>query len=162
MVDDRTGHPGYINQPTTIEALNQLAVVCGDSAHLFQAAHEALSNDLLRALLGNYAQQRTHFTIALRAEIHRQGGMAEERSSLQGTLHRGWLNIKSALTGGDEQAIVSECLRQEEVVLQTYDDVCHKMDLPADVLALVERQYKELRLIYTNLRRIEERINILL
>lgn len=160
MAKDRPEKPGQANQSTVVEALNWLAVVCKESAYVFQEAYEASSNELLRALLKSYAQQRTHFAIALRAEIYRQGGDAKQSSSLHEKQHDGWLNINSALNEGVEQAIVEACLHQEEIVLQTYDKVC-QMNLPADVLALVERQHKELRLTYNNIRRIEEHIDII-
>ncbi|MGH9895549.1 MAG: PA2169 family four-helix-bundle protein, partial [bacterium] len=56
-------------------------------------------------------------------------------------LHRGWLNVKSAITGKDEAAVLAECERGEDVALQHYQDALRE-DLPSDVRNLIERQYQ--------------------
>jgi len=55
------------------------------------------------------------------------GGDPETESSLTGYLHRGWINLKSLLTGKDDQSVLSEVERGEEFALKAYNDACEKL-----------------------------------
>jgi uncharacterized protein (TIGR02284 family) len=56
-------------------------------------------------------------------------------------MHRVWTNLKAAVTGGDDKAILIECERGEDAAKAAYQEAL-KSDLPADVQTLVQRQYK--------------------
>ena len=58
-----------------------------------------------------------------------------------GAIHRGWINLKAAVTGKNEEAIINECERGEEHAAHVYEDALQK-DLPLDTRAIVERQYR--------------------
>ena len=57
------------------------------------------------------------------------------------SLHRGWVNIKSTITGMDEAAVLAECERGEDAAKRAYEAALKK-DLPLDVRSIVERQYQ--------------------
>ena len=67
------------------------------------------------------------------------GGDPETSSSATGALHRGWVNLKSVLTGHSETAILNECERGEDVALKHYKEALEK-DLPANVRSILEKQ----------------------
>jgi uncharacterized protein (TIGR02284 family) len=69
------------------------------------------------------------------------GGDPERGSSGSGSLHRARVDIKSAITGMDEAAVLTECERGEDVAEQAYENALSK-DLPSDVRAIVERHYQ--------------------
>src|SRR5438094_4948395 len=51
------------------------------------------------------SQQRSRFATSLQAEARKlEEEKPETSSSATGALHRGWINLKSAITGGDEHA----------------------------------------------------------
>jgi uncharacterized protein (TIGR02284 family) len=56
-------------------------------------------------------------------------------------MHRGWINLKAAITGKNEEAIMAECERGEEHAAHVYEDALQK-DLPLDTRSIVERQYR--------------------
>jgi uncharacterized protein (TIGR02284 family) len=55
-------------------------------------------------------------------------------------LHRRWVDLKSAITGKDDEAILNECERGEDVAVKSYRNALEK-DLPPDIRSVVERQY---------------------
>ena len=57
-------------------------------------------------------------------------------------MHRGWVNLKSALTGRDDHAILAECERGEDSAVRSYQDALAH-DLPSDVRSSVEEQYRQ-------------------
>jgi uncharacterized protein (TIGR02284 family) len=73
--------------------------------------------------------------------VRRLGGDPERTGSVAAAVHRGWINLKSAVTGKDDAAILTECERGEELAVKSFEDALDK-DLPADVRALVDRLYR--------------------
>jgi uncharacterized protein (TIGR02284 family) len=69
------------------------------------------------------------------------GGKPETGGSMTGALHRGWVDVKSAVTDRSDHAILAECEKGEDVAKKRYHDALEE-DLPADVRAIVERQYQ--------------------
>jgi uncharacterized protein (TIGR02284 family) len=147
-------------QQAVIDSLNQLIVACEDSEQVFRMVSETVTSDVLKTLFANYAEQRAQFAIALKAEVHRQGGKPKLSGSLTGAMHRGWMSIKAALTSGDEKALVSECLHSEETTIQAYADIC-RQTIPADVLSFVNRQYEGIVQVYNHIRTIANRLDLI-
>lgn len=57
------------------------------------------------------------------------------------TLHRRWIDIKSGITGGDDEAILNACERGEDVAVSDCRTALEQ-DRPPDVRRRVERQYQ--------------------
>lgn len=127
-----------------IAALNELIETCRDGQEGFRVAAEGVKNAELRESFHGYALQRAAFVGALQDEVRRLGGEPEQTGSLVATLHRGWMGLRAALEGGDDRAVVAECERGEGVALESYRAALDT-DMPADVRAMVERQFAELR-----------------
>jgi uncharacterized protein (TIGR02284 family) len=82
------------------------------------------------------------------------GGDPEKSGSAVGAIHRGWMDIKSALTGKDDRAIITECERGEDSSVKNYEEALKK-NLPADVYVLVNRQYNEIKQAHDRIRSLE-------
>jgi uncharacterized protein (TIGR02284 family) len=70
-------------------------------------------------------------------------------------VHRGWINIKAAVTGKDEGAIISECERGEDVAKRNYQHALEQT-LPSDVRLLIERQYMQVKDAHDHVRSLEK------
>ena len=91
------------------EVIDNLIETLKDGQEGFKQAAESVRNPALKALFSDYSQQRSRFAAALQSEARRQGETEPENSSsATGALHRGWINLKSAITGGDEHAILAD------------------------------------------------------
>ena len=127
-----------------ISTLNNLIETCRDGQEGFRAAAEGVKDAELRGLFQDYARQRAHFAGELQDEVRRLGGEPEQTGSLVASLHRGWMGLRAALEGGDDRAVVSECERGEDVALESYRAALGT-DMPANVRAMVERQFAEVK-----------------
>jgi uncharacterized protein (TIGR02284 family) len=127
-----------------VSTLNNLIETCRDGQEGFRTAAEGVKRADLRELFGRYSQQRAGFVGELQDEVRRLGGDPERTGSLVASLHRGWMGLRAALEGGDEQAIVSECERGEDVAMASYRGALGT-DMPANVRAMVERQFAEIK-----------------
>jgi uncharacterized protein (TIGR02284 family) len=137
-----------------ISTLNNLIETCRDGQNGFQTAAEGIRNSDLKTLFHTYAQQRAQFAGELQDEVRRLGGDPETSGSVAATLHRGWINIKSAVTGEDENAVISECERGEDAAVSNYRAALDA-DLPANVRALVERQFTHVKEAHDRIRSLE-------
>jgi uncharacterized protein (TIGR02284 family) len=95
-------------------------------------------------MFGEAARRCAQGAAELKAKVRALGGNPDNSGSVSGSLHRGWVNIKSTITGMDEAAVLAECERGEDVAKKSYEDALKK-DLPADVRSMVERQYQGVR-----------------
>src|SRR5438105_13427007 len=103
------------------EIIDELIETLKDGQEGFKQAAEGVSDPKLKSLFRDYSQQRSRFAAALQSEARRQGETEPENSSsATGALHRGWINLKSAITGGDEHAILTECERGEDSAVEEY------------------------------------------
>jgi uncharacterized protein (TIGR02284 family) len=111
-----------MNRDEVIATLNELVETCKDGQDGFRTAAEGVKNAELATLFNTYSQQRGQFASELQNEVRRSGGDPEKTGSTAAALHRGWINIKSAVTGEDEGAVISECERGEDSAVKEAHD----------------------------------------
>ncbi len=123
-----------------ISTLNNLVETLKDGQEGFKQAAEGVKDTTVKELFYEYSQQRAQFAGELQSEVTHLGGNPEHSGSIAGSMHRGWINIKSAVTGADEHAVLSECERGEDVAVSNYKDALEEM-LPANIADIVRQQY---------------------
>jgi uncharacterized protein (TIGR02284 family) len=124
-----------------IETLNDLIETSRDGEEGFRTCADAVKSAQLKQTLGQAAGRCAQAVGELQAKVRSLGGDPETGSSVSGSLHRAWVDIKSTITGMDEAAVLAECECGEDVAKTAYEDALSK-DLPGDVRAIVERQYQ--------------------
>lgn len=130
-----------LKNAAVVSILNELIETCEDGLHGFKTASEAVDNLSAKTLFTSRLPNIQRGESELKAEVRRLGGDPDKRGTVTGALHRGWIDLKSAVTGRNEEAIVMECERGEEHAAHVYEDALQK-DLPYDTRAIIERQYR--------------------
>jgi uncharacterized protein (TIGR02284 family) len=138
-----------------ISCLNNLIETCKDGQDGFKTAAEGVQRSELKTLFYEYSQQRARFAGELQNEVRRLGGDPEKTGSVAASLHRGWIDIKSAVTGKDDNAVISECERGEDSAVRNYKSALADESLTADVRAVVERQYAAVQEAHDRVRSLE-------
>ena len=123
-----------------VSVLNDLVETSKDGEKGFLKAAEDTRDPSLKQLFQGRAEDCGRGARELQDLVQRLGGKPETGGTVGGALHRGWVDVKSAVTGRDT-GILAECERGEDVAKKNYRDALDK-DLPADVRAIVERQYQ--------------------
>jgi len=132
--------------------LKSLIETCKDGQEGFRSAAEAIENDpRLRSFLGSCSEQRARFVGELENELRKLGDFSSESSSVAGALHRGWINLKAALTSKDPHAVLAECERGEDSALKEYQKALDA-GLPALLDAIVARQRQEIVVTHSAVR----------
>ncbi|MEP7064819.1 MAG: PA2169 family four-helix-bundle protein [Gemmatimonadota bacterium] len=124
-----------------VSVLNDLIDTCNDGVEGFKTASEAVKNPSAKALFASRIPNIERGTAELKAEVRRLGGDPDESGTVGAAVHRGWINLKAAVTGHSEEAVIAECERGEEHAAHVYEEALQK-DLPADTRAIIDRQYR--------------------
>src|SRR5690349_1156699 len=114
-----------------ISTLNGLIETCKDGQDGFKEAAEGVERSDLKSLFYEFSQQRAQFAGELQSIVQSLGGDPENSGSMAAAIHRGWINIKSAVTGKDEGAILNECERGEDSAKNAYKSALEEA-LPAN------------------------------
>ena len=134
-----------------ISTLNGLIETCKDGEEGFRNAAEGVKRSDLKSLFNEYSRQRAEFASELQVEVARIGGAPEKSGSVAGALHRGWIDVKSAVTGKDDHAILEEAERGEDSAVKNYREAL-ATDLPADFRAIVQKQSEHVQQTHDRVR----------
>ncbi|HZW21686.1 PA2169 family four-helix-bundle protein, partial [Noviherbaspirillum sp.] len=107
----------------------------------FRTCAGDVSDPQLKTFFSNRAQSCAAAAIELQDLVRAYGGNPETSGGLGGALHRRWVDIKALVTGKDLKAVLRECERGEDFAVASYRRALER-NLPADVRAVVERQYQ--------------------
>ena len=123
-----------------ISTLNDLIETCKDGEQGFRTCAEDIKDAQMKSFFTTRAQSCAEAAAELQQEVRTLGGNPETSSSIAGALHRRWVDIKGLVTGKDDEAILNECERGEDVAKRSYETALGK-SLPANIKTIVERQY---------------------
>lgn len=137
-----------------VSTLNNLIATCRDGQEGFKTAAEGVENEELKELFYSYSRQRANFAGELQDEVRRLGGDPDTSGSVAASLHRGWMDIRAAVTGGEESSVLAECERGEDAAMSSYRSAFN-VDLPANVRQIVERQFAEVKEAHNRIRNLD-------
>lgn len=140
-----------------IATLNNLIETCKDGEEGFLTCAKDISDPQMKNFFTDRAQTCSRSASELQELVNAAGGKPETSSSVSGSLHRRWVDIKSAVTGKDDEAILNECERGEDVALASYRKALEK-SLPEDVRSVVERQYQGVQRNHDEVKRFRDQV----
>jgi uncharacterized protein (TIGR02284 family) len=146
------------DQKQTTSVLDDLIQTLRDGEEGFKQAAEAVRDGQLKSLFTEYSQQRSRFAADLQSQVRNLGNEPETNSSATGALHRGWINLKSVVTGGDDRAILAECERGEDSAVEEYKKALDD-GLSQPLYELVSRQYTDIKAAHDRIRNLRDTRN---
>lgn len=143
-------------QKEAISTINGLIETLKDGEKGFKEASEAVKDPQLKSLFEQYSQQRHRFATELQAQAQNLGESSPEKSSsTAGAMHRAWINLKSAVTSGDDKAILNECERGEDSAVHEYQDAMSD-GLTGTAREIVARQFTEIKSAHDRVRNLRD------
>lgn len=139
----------------TVNLLNDLLERNYDAENGYKKAAEDAKSPVLKEFFRDYAGQRYTFGHELKEEIKRLGGEPDKGTSAAGTLHRTWIDIKTALSTDKDETVVEECIRGEKAALNDYEDVLKKSELSMASREVIQRQHDKIQSAVNRLNQIE-------
>ena len=159
ITTDATYDTTKIDNDDVISTLNGLIETCKDGQEGFKEAAEGVERSDLKSLFYEFSQQRAQFAGELQSLVQQLGGDPEKSGSVAGAMHRGWINIKSAVTGKDDGAILNECERGEDSAKSAYKDALEDKPLPANVTETIQTQYQAILSAHDRIKALRDTAN---
>ncbi len=135
----------------TISAVRELAEFVNDGILGYKKGAEETKNEQLRSFCYIHSAERSRFLDELNNILRRYGEDPEQSGTMKGAFYRQWMNVKSAFTGADDEAIINSCLYGEEWALKAYDDALNNSELAMDVRQTIETQREAAQQAYNDL-----------
>lgn len=129
----------------TISTLNSLISTTIDSITGYENSAEDIHDQRLGEIFRQRANERQQVVQELRAEVRRLGGEPEEGGSFMGKAHQRFEDLKAAVTGRDEKAIINEVERGEDYLREKWQAALQSGDLKGESHDLVERCYQSVK-----------------
>lgn len=140
---------------STTSVLNHLIEICKDGQDGFRAASESAHNTNLKTLFGEYSLQRSKFAGELQQLVHQLGEKEEKTSSFTSAVHRGWIDLRAALTKGEGHEILVECERGEDHAVEAYQEALTE-ELPVYIRSVIQAQYAEIQAAHDQIRNLRD------
>ena len=140
-------------------ALNTLIGTLLDSVEGYQKAATDTKNSRFAEMFNARAQERQQVIPKLQAVVARLGGNPEDESTTAGAIHRGWINLKEAVLGADDEAIVNEVERGEDYLKGKFETVLGHADLPAEARSAVEEAWTSVKQGHDQMSQLKHAIN---
>lgn len=127
-------------------AIADLLAINHTSVKGYEEAAEGVKSPELKSELSRFSQQRAQFA----SELQRFGTQANDSTvenvvtEAVAAVHRGWINLKSAITGQSDAAILGECETGDATALKAYETALANSDLPMDAKTVLQRQHGEI------------------
>ncbi|WP_426059142.1 PA2169 family four-helix-bundle protein [Hymenobacter sp. B1770] len=135
---------------TTARAYNDLVEINKTGAKGYQEAAEGVTNPQLKSELSRLSQQRAQFASELTQRASQYGLNIQDSNTVEGLLtdaaaavHHGWINLKSAITGHSDTAILGECETGDSVALKAYETALQAENLPTEAKSILQQQHSE-------------------
>jgi uncharacterized protein (TIGR02284 family) len=98
-------------------------------------------------------RQHARFANEIQQEIVKLGGNPPEHGTVSGEVRRGWVDLKSALTGNSAGAILSSCESGEDRALAAYDQA--EADISSGhVFTILQKQWQQITSFSTRLQQL--------
>jgi uncharacterized protein (TIGR02284 family) len=125
----------------TQAVLNELLETLKDGEKGYSEALTDVEDQDLKEVFKRYAVQRDGYLTELEDQMHQLNLKAEEESSITGTIHRAFINLKAAVTSKSRESILNECERGEDYAVKAYQTAL-KAELPSQLKTIIEKQYQ--------------------
>src|SRR5919107_4681175 len=142
---DRQHRRHGMDSQDQITTLNELIETTLDSVTGYEDSAKNIDNERLRETFRQRADERQQVVQELRAEVRRLGGDPEESGTLLGKAHQRFEDLKAAITGRDEKAIINEVERGEDYLKAKFETALEAGTLSGESRMVVERAYQSVR-----------------
>lgn len=128
-----------------IKVLNTLIRTTIDSARGFADAAEEDENGQHSQFFGQIADERSRCVLQMQAQVSALGGAPEDSSTFAAAAHRGYMDLKQAVMGNSDEAIVEEVERGEDYIKAKYETALQDGELSPETRQVIQQAYQSVR-----------------
>jgi uncharacterized protein (TIGR02284 family) len=146
-------------QEHAVKVLNSLIETTLDSAHGYKEAAESSEDTRYKTMFSERSLKRMKLTGELQQEVRSFGGEPEQDQSAMGKAHNKFVDLKAAILGRDEKAIINEVERGEDFIKAKFEKAVGDDELPANIRELVTRAFAEIKSDHDEVSRLKHSLN---
>ncbi len=130
---------------TEITTLNTLTATLIDSVTGYENSAKHVEGEKFREIFNQRADERQQAVEQLRGEVRRLGGDTEDAGSFLGSMHQRFEDLKAAITGNDDKAIINEVERGEDYLKEKFETALNSDTLSSESRTAVEQVFQSVR-----------------
>jgi len=138
------------------EALQVLLQKNYDAEKGFKKAITKTENDSLKEFLKRQAVKHNRFATELDKEIRSLNEHPKEEGSFTGKLSRAWMDIKVAVSGDHDEAILEECVRGEKDSAKEYEEALDENTFPPHLEEVLKKQLSDIKTMIAEVKTMED------
>ncbi len=135
--------------------LNDLLTKIYDAEAGFNLAAGKVNNGDLKDFFIKKAKTRNEFGHQIKKEITTYGESPDKGTSLKGDAHRGWMNLKTAFSSNNEEAILEETIRGEKKAVEEYNEILKEEKMPPTTQSVLEMQRENIQTTLQEVKKFE-------
>lgn len=140
-----------------VDGLKHLLHIANDGKEGYKTAAEDADSAELKALFTTYSIQRSEFEMELKSLLRQLGADSDNESGGPlGAIHRVWMDIKTAVTGNDNHAILDACITGEKAAIEAYDKVLVDTNLSQEMRETLVSQRADISECLRNVQNLEQ------
>ena len=128
-----------------ISVLNGLIETTLDSVKGFSDAADDTNAGTNEGFFREMAQERSGVASRLQSLVAGLGGDPEQHSSVGAAAHRGFMDLKTALTGGSEKSVIEEVERGEDYLKAKYESALKDSEISPETRQVIEEAFGSVR-----------------
>jgi uncharacterized protein (TIGR02284 family) len=128
-----------------VKILNSLIATTIDSIDGYNAAADSADNTDFRKIFRDRANERGRVVSKLQDQVRSLGGDPEDDGTAIAGAHRFFMNVRDTLTGTDDEAVVAEVERGEDVIKAKFETAMNDNDLLPASRNLVKECYTSVK-----------------
>ena len=128
-----------------IRTLNSLIATVIDSIDGYSESAKDAESGRFASMFNDRAAERREVLTRLQAEVGRLGGNPEDDGTTAAAAHRGFVNLKSAVTGRDDKAVINEVERGEDHIKSKFEDALRDDDLSPQTRSVIQECFTSVK-----------------
>jgi len=128
-----------------VTTLNTLITTLIDSIEGYETSAGDIRDPALAQRFTARAQERRRAVTDLQESVRRLGGNPADDGSIAGGAHRMFVNLKQAVIGSDDKAIVNEVERGEDYLKGKFEAALKDEGLSGDARGAVQQAWESVR-----------------
>ena len=128
-----------------IRTLNSLIATVIDSIDGYSESAKDAESGRFASMFNDRATGRREVLTRFQAEVGRLGGNREDEGTTAAAAHRGFVNLKSAVTGRDDKAVINEVERGEDHIKSKFEDALRDDDLSPQTRSVIQECFTSVK-----------------
>lgn len=148
-------HPTIVLNQKIIEALNTLIKLNIDSCKGWMTAAEHVTDPELRSRFLHFARVRDQAASDLQQLVRASGMVPPENGTIEGSMHRWWVNLKAKLNGPSLHSLLVDAERAEDEIKDEYEIVITESYSPV-MNDMLTHQFAQVQKIHDEVRSLRD------